>query len=117
MRKLVEGDILTQPDQPNIKVVGRCGEVIFIHNLSSGFHITRWLGEKEIEAEGWKLEEPAWKPKHGSKCFLAEPSNRHFFIEIVYINTNLHDKHRLKNGLIKPTVEEAIAKAKEMLGL
>ena len=61
-------------------------------------------------------EEVPYKPKHGNCYFIADITSVTYYTQHIWSN-DVVDRTLFERGLIYKTKEEAIAKAKQMLGI
>ena len=113
MRKLEVGDVLGKEGELSLVIMATTGKVVAHQSEACG--IILWNTQRDLENQGWKLEEPEWKPELGKGYFLANPNGESFYDEGWWSDDSEFDKRNLERGLIFGIAEEAIECAKNML--
>jgi hypothetical protein len=111
------GDILKEKNGPeSVKVLGVFDEMYFVsqydnHNKASNANYTL-LDLKEC----FEIPEEKWVPEIGENYCLADIESADYYYYTQWDNHKT-DQMRLQRNLVFKTKEEAIARAKQLLGI
>ena len=68
-----QGDYIVREDDKR-KILGICGEVVFLSELKD-FDVFAWIvTKKELETLGWKVEEKDWEPQFNEVYYYISPA-------------------------------------------
>jgi hypothetical protein len=111
------GDILKRKNSSQtVKVLGVCDEVYFISlsdvhgKANSGAYTLSELKER------FEIPEEKWVPERGDQYYVADITEPDYYFITVRVNSK-NDQMRLQRNLVFKTPEEAIARAKQLLGI
>jgi hypothetical protein len=110
------GDILKDKlNGKTLKVLGVCDEVYFIsgmcrHDVTGGSYTLSEL-QKYFE-----IPEEKWVPEIRERYYYASVDTRDYYYESCWSDDDV-DQIRLQRNLVFKTKEEAIARAKQLLGI
>ena len=110
------GDILISDKGEKRKILGVCDEMVFLSHLNKFSLYDYGCTHQYILDIGYKLEEKAWKPEIGEIYFYPEIDNS-ILNNWKRWEDDKQDNFRLSHNLVFKTAEEAITRAKEMLGI
>lgn len=117
--QLEVGIILINDEREKIKVLGKCGVVVFVSQIDDFFRAASGgMTLEELTTELYQLEvtEEPWRPKDGESYYYPNISEGKPKIdETTWLASNRGDNSRLKAGLVCKTKQEALAKAQKML--
>ena len=107
--------ILTHKGGTTVKILGVCGEIIFIsqacdYKTANGSYYTK---EDLIEL-GFIFPVEKWTPELREKYYIPYAGEDKYDYE--YWHNNDYENYRLANNLVCRTKEEAIALTDKMLG-
>ena len=110
------GQILTHKNEDTTKILGVCGEIIFVstvndHKEACDTNFTK----QELIDRGWIFPVEKWTPSPEEKYYVPSVTSKDKYGSVSWINDE-HDKNFLANNLVCRTPEEAIALTDKMLG-
>jgi hypothetical protein len=116
MKTVTKGQILKDKnDNDRVKVLEILGDIVFISTCHDHERVRSYYTLKEIN-DRFELPEEKWIPKDGETYYIPDIGTPDLFFSAAWTNDK-YDDLRMSRGIVFKTKEEAIAIAKEILGI